>query len=146
MPYSIKNMKKITSIKIDEELIEEAKRRGLKISEIAEEALKRRIKSGRNLREEREKELWEEASKIVSGNVIEKAREIYQKSLLDPWALEKLKNRSLEGLIASAIYVASALCKERVSQRILANALGTTEQTIRKIYKIMVAVNERGLA
>jgi len=139
-------MKKLTSIKIDEELLEEAKKRGLKLSEIVEKALIRAVKRGVNYKEEKAKELWEKASKIASKKVIEKAKEIYQKTLQDPWAFEKLKNKNLEGLIASAIYIASVFYKEGLTQRVIANTLGTTEQTIRKIYKIMVVGNERRLA
>jgi post-segregation antitoxin (ccd killing protein) len=139
-------MKKLTSIKIDEELLEEAKKRGLKLSEISEMALKHAIISGMNVREEKEKELWERASKIASKVVIEKAKEIYQRAFQNPRVFQKIKNKSLEGLIASAIYIASVFCKEGLSQRVIANTLGTTEQTIRKIYKIMVVGNERRLA
>jgi transcription initiation factor TFIIB len=67
----------------------------------------------------------------LSRNVRETAAVVYRK------AVDKnlIRGRSIEGVAAAALYIASILCGDRRTQREVADVAGVTEVTIRNRYK-----------
>jgi transcription initiation factor TFIIIB Brf1 subunit/transcription initiation factor TFIIB len=80
----------------------------------------------------------EELKKYFSKETIEKAKELLEKILNDKEKMELIRTKSKNTVLAGLFYVASALARERKTQKEIAEIFKTTEASIRNTYTLFI--------
>jgi len=80
----------------------------------------------------------EELKKHFSKETIEKAKELLQKALNDTEKMKLIRGKNRNTILAGLFYVASALAKERKTQKEVAKIFETTEASVRNTYTLFI--------
>ena len=80
----------------------------------------------------------EELKNYFSKETIEKAKELLQKTLNDAEKMKLIRAKSKNTVLAGLFYVASALSRERKTQKEIAEIFKTTEASIRNTYTLFI--------
>jgi transcription initiation factor TFIIIB Brf1 subunit/transcription initiation factor TFIIB len=126
-------MKKLCWTTIDENILNEAKRTGFRLNELLILGLKEVKKMGKT----KEELIWIDAKRKFDSDVVDEAKRLVEKAMKDRRKAKKLKEKQIESVIASAIYVASKRLGKKITQEDIWKKANVSPTTIRGIYRLL---------